>query len=99
MILIGAIGKLILRKYLEDNNIKFEFEYQAGKYDEMDFSINNEIVEVKTSRYDNTGFQRLNLLYSEDQFQAELKKNFIYCVQIFINGYNRRTKMLDNIFV
>jgi len=95
MILIGTIGQLILKKYLEENKIVFDFEYQAGQYDEMDFSINNEIVEVKTSGYGQGGFNRLNLLYSEDQFRAGLNKNFAYCVQIFINGYNRQAKILD----
>jgi len=56
MILIGTIGQLVLKKYLEENKIVFDFEYQAGQYDEMDFSINNEIVEVKISGYDQKGF-------------------------------------------
>ena len=95
MILVGTIGQLVLKKYLEENNVVFNFEYQAGKYDEMDFSINNKIVEVKTSGYDKKGFKWLNLLYSEDQFRSGLSKNFAYCVQIFVNGYNRKTKVLD----
>lgn len=97
MVFIGTIGQLVLKKYLEDNNVEFEYQYQAGQYDDMDFSINNEIVEVKTSGYDNIGFQRLNLLYSEDQFKAGLSKKFIYCVQIFINGYDRKEKMLNDV--
>ena len=68
--------------------------YQAGKYDAMDFSINNEIVEIKTSGYDTRGFNNLNLLYSEDQFQAGKAKGFMYCVQIFINGYDRSNKLI-----
>jgi len=40
-------------------------------------------------------FKGLNLLYSEDQFRSGLNKNFAYCVQIFVNGYNRKTKILD----
>ena len=37
MILIGTIGQLIFKEYLEKKNIVFEFEFQAGKYDGMDF--------------------------------------------------------------
>ena len=40
MILIGTIGQLIFKEYLEMKNITYKFEYQAGKYDDMDFSIN-----------------------------------------------------------
>lgn len=95
MILIGTIGQLIFKEYLESNNIEFEFEYQAGNYDAMDFSINNEIVEIKTSGYDIRGFNHLNLFYSEDQLQAGITKGFKYCVQIFINGYIRADRLLD----
>jgi len=94
MILIGTIGQLIFKKFLESRNVKFDFEYQAGNYDAMDFSINNEIVEIKTSGYDNRGYKHLNLLYSEDQLQAVIAKGFKYCVQIFINGYNRADRLL-----
>ena len=94
MILIGTIGQLIFKEYLEMKNITYKFEYQAGKYDDMDFSINSEIVEIKTSGYDSQGFNNLNLLYSEDQFQTGKAKSFKYCVQIFINGYNRNKKLI-----
>ena len=94
MILIGTIGQLIFKEYLEKKNIVFEFEYQAGKYDCMDFSINKEIIEIKTSGYGMRGFNNLNLLYSDDQFQAGIAKGFKYCVQIFINGYKRKDKLI-----
>ena len=94
MILIGTIGQLMFKKFLESRNINFDFEYQAGKYDAMDFSINNDIVEIKTSGYDYRGYKHLKLLYSEDQLQAGIDKGFKYCVQIFINGYNRADKLL-----
>ena len=93
MILIGTIGQLMFKNYLEDNGIDFEFEFQAGKYDEMDFSISDEIVEIKTSGFEGN-YLSLNLLYSEDQFRAGMAKNFKYCVQIFINGYNRKEKLI-----
>lgn len=94
MIIIGTIGQLIFKSFLKSRNVQFDFEYQAGKYDIMDFSINNEIVEIKTSGYDYKGYKHLNLFYSEDQLQAGIAKGFKYCVQIFINGYNRADKLL-----
>lgn len=94
MILIGTVGQLILKKYLEDNNIKFESEFQAGEYDKKDFEINEKIIEVKCSGYDDK-YQHLNLLYAKDQFHSGIKKGFVYCIQIFINGYNRSTQMID----
>ena len=94
MIVIGTIGQLIFKKLLENRNINFEFEYQAGRYDNMDFKINNDIVEIKTSGYDYKGYKHLNLLYSQDQLNAGIKKDFKYCVQIFINGYDRTNRVL-----
>ncbi len=94
MILIGTIGQLIFKEYLEEKGVEFDFEYQAGEYDIMDFSINNEIVEIKTSGYGPRGYNHLNIFYAEDQFQAGIVKGFKYCVQIFINGYIRKDKLL-----
>jgi len=94
MILIGTIGQLIFREYITEQNIPFEFEYQAGQYDLMDFKLGGDIVEIKTSGYDSS-FQHLNLLYSQDQFSTGLKKKFKYCVQMFVNGYLKNTKLLD----
>jgi hypothetical protein len=94
MILLGTIGQLIFKKYLDVNNIKYNFEYQAGKFDEIDFEVGGDIYEIKTSGFIGD-FSRLNLLYSEGQFQRGMKKNYAYCVQIFIDGYNRFDKLLD----
>jgi hypothetical protein len=94
MILIGTIGQLVFKDFLVANNIKFDFEFQAGQYDIMDFKLNEDIVEIKTSGYD-TGFIHLNLLYSSDQFEAGMHKGFKYCIQLFINGYSRTTKLLN----
>lgn len=94
MILIGTIGQLVFKEYLELNNVKFDFEYQAGHYDAMDFKLNEDIVEIKTSGYD-TSFIHLNLLYSADQFEAGMHKGFNYCIQLFVNGYSRVTKLLN----
>ena len=94
MILIGTIGQLIFKKFLIQNKIKHEFEYQAGKFDSFDFKINDKIFEIKTSGYNNE-FHKLNLLYSKDQYNDELKKDFFCCIQIFINGYNKINKTID----
>ena len=94
MILIGSIGQLVFKKFLEKNNVKFEFEFQAGKYDKMDFKINGKIIEIKCSGFDEQ-YHYLNLLYAKDQLYNGLQKKFEYCVQIFINGYERSSKMLN----
>ena len=59
MILIGTIGQLIFKKFLDKENIDHKFEYQAGQYDNFDFTINNKIFEIKTSGY-NVNYKRLN---------------------------------------
>ena len=55
MILIGTLGELVFKKYLEGNNQAYEMEFQAGKFDSFDFIINNKIIEIKTSGYDKDG--------------------------------------------
>jgi len=95
MILIGTLGQLIFKKFLEDNSISFDFEFQAGKYDKKDFMVNKSILEIKCSGYNDT-FSHMNLFYAKDQFDSGCTKNFQYCVQIFINGYDKMTKLLDH---
>ena len=96
MIWIGSIGELLLKKNLKENINYFEFQFQAGEYDKFDFCVNNKIIDVKTSGFeDSKGHKYLNLLYAEDQFDAGLRKNYEYCVQIFINGYQRQARLLD----
>jgi len=94
MILIGTIGQLIFKKFLEEQNIEFSFEFQAGKYDQMDFTVNNKIIEIKCSGFGEK-YNQMNLLYAEDQLGRGILKQFAYCVQLFINGYDRKTKLLD----
>ena len=94
MILIGTIGQLIFSKFLVANNINHEYEYQAGKYDSFDFKIQNKIFEIKTSGYD-ISYKNLNLLYSKDQYKTGRKKNFYCCIQIFINGYDKKNKKIN----
>ena len=96
MILIGTIGQLLFKEYVTEQKVPFEFEYQAGSYDAMDFKLGQDIVEIKTSGYeDNVGFEYLNLLYNKDQFDGGIRKGFKYCVLLFINGYSRKTKLLN----
>lgn len=94
MILIGTIGQLIFKKYLEENKINYYYQFQAGQYDNFDFEIAGKKYEIKTSGY-NDSFLKLNLLYSHDQYIAGENKGFSYCVQIFINGKDINTGMVD----
>lgn len=94
MILVGTVGQLIFKKFLEDNNISFDYELQAGNYDNFDFILNDDIFEIKTSGYFGS-FNMLNLLYSQDQYMAGLSKGFKYCVQIFIDGLDDKTRLVD----
>lgn len=96
MITIGTLGQLGFRKILDSIGIKnYTYQMQAGEYDDFDFMIDGKICEIKTSGFDGTGWERLNLLYSEDQFTTGLKKEFSYCFQLFINGYDRTNRLLD----
>ena len=93
MILIGSIGELMFQQFLEINNVKYDFEFQAGQYDDMDFQIGYDKIEIKTSAFADS-YKHLNLLYSESQFTVAKVKNFKYCVQIFINGLCQKTKKI-----
>ena len=94
MILVGTVGQLIFKKFLEDNHIPFDYELQAGNYDNFDFILNDDIFEIKTSGYFGS-FNMLNLLYSRDQYMSGLSKGFKYCVQIFIDGLDDKTRLVD----
>ncbi len=94
MILIGTIGQLCFKEFLDKNNIVYNYEFQAGKYDNYDFEINGKIVEVKTSGYKDT-YLNYNLQYNVEQYYNEIFKNYYACVQIFINGYDRQNKIFD----
>ena len=39
MILIGTIGQLVFKKFLDQESITYDFEFQAGKFDEFDFKV------------------------------------------------------------
>lgn len=96
MITLGTIGQLVFRDYLMSQGVKFEFQFQAGKYDDFDFKINDRVIEVKTSGYENPSrWKALNGIYNVDQHRNSLRKNFYCFVQIFINGYDKKTKALD----
>ena len=93
-ILVGAIGQLIFELLLKSKNIIYKHEYQAGNFDQFDFKVNDCIIDIKTSSYYNS-YSYLNLLYEESQYQSGLKKGYDYCVQIFINGKNKDTGLVD----
>ena len=95
MIVIGTIGELIFEQYLKGKEIEYEYEDEIhrsleyiSKY-EKDFKYNNDIIEIKTSGYDKAGYEHLNLLYSQDQYDSGIRKGFDKCVLIFVNGYDR----------
>lgn len=94
MIIVGSIGQLLFEEYLQENNCDYEMEFQAGRYDQYDFFVNNKIIDVKTSGFDNS-YTYLNLLYTEEQYNTGLRKGYELIVQIFINGYNKNTRLLD----
>lgn len=96
MITIGTVGQLVFKKYLESNKVPFEFQLQYGKYDDYDFKIKNEIVEVKSSGYKNTDeWMKLNGIYNASQLEQALAKNYHCSVQIFLNGYDKVNKLFN----
>jgi len=94
MILIGSLGQIMFKHILDNQKINYEFQFQAGNYDLYDFKINNDIIEIKTSGYNNY-FNNLNLLYANDQYIQGISKNYSYCVQQFLNGHDISSKLLD----
>jgi hypothetical protein len=96
MIALGTVGQLVFRDYLSSQNVNFEFEYQAGKFDNFDFRIDERIIEVKTSGFDDSiGWSHLNAIYNHEQLLAAQKKNIFASVQIFTNGYSPLTRVFD----
>jgi len=96
MITIGTIGQLVFKKYLETNKIEFEFQLQYGKYDDYDFKINNQIIEVKSSGYKNPDeWMKLNGIYNASQLEQAIAKEYFCSVQIFLNGYDKVNKLFN----
>ena len=96
MITIGTIGQLVFKKFLETNNVPFEFQLQYGKYDDYDFKIENEIVEVKSSGYKNSDeWMKLNGIYNASQLEQAIAKKYYCSVQIFLNGYDKVNKLFN----
>ena len=92
MIIVGTIGELIFQEYLHELKIEHDMEFQSGDFDDKDFLIKDKIIEIKTSGF-TSEYKHLNLLYSEDQYQRALTK-YDYCVQIFINGMDSKSKLV-----
>ena len=99
MIAMGTIGQLAFKQFLELNQVDFEFQLQAGKFDDFDFVINGKIVEIKTSGYGKgSGWKDLNAIYNSSQLKQAVSKKYFCSVQVFVNGYHRSDKTfnLDN---
>lgn len=96
MITIGTLGQLVFKKYLESNKVQFEFQLQYGKYDDYDFKIKNEIVEIKSSGYKYADeWMKLNGIYNASQLEQALAKKYHCSVQIFLNGYDKVNKLFN----
>jgi hypothetical protein len=96
MIQIGTVGQMLFRGFLDENNASYEFQLQAGKYDDFDFVIGNRIIEIKTSGFkDPSGWKSLNGIYNASQLRSAKQKQYYCSVQIFVNGYDKATKMFD----
>lgn len=96
MIALGTLGQLVFKSYLEVNNIPFQFQLQYGKYDDYDFIINDNIVEVKSSGYQYPNeWTRLNAIYNASQLERARARQYYCSVQLFLNGYDRSSKLLD----
>jgi hypothetical protein len=96
MITVGTVGQLVFKKYLEANNIEFDFQLQYGKYDDYDFKINNRIVEVKSSGYKKPDeWRKLNGIYNASQLEQAIAKKYFCSVQIFLNGYDKVNKLFN----
>ena len=96
MITIGTLGQLVFKKYLESKNVPFEFQLQYGKYDDYDFKIKNEIVEVKSSGFRNPDeWMKLNGIYNASQLEQAIAKKYYCSVQIFLNGYDKVNKLFN----
>jgi len=96
MITIGTVGQLVFKKYLDSNKTPFEFQLQYGKFDDYDFKIKNEIVEVKSSGYKNPDdWLKLNGIYNASQLEQAILKKYFCSVQIFLNGYDKVNKLFN----
>ena len=96
MITMGTMGQLVFKEYLESNNTPFEFQLQYGKYDDYDFKIKNEIVEVKSSGYKKPDeWMNLNGIYNASQLEQAIAKKYFCSVQIFLNGYDKVNKLFN----
>lgn len=84
MIELGTLGQLIFKQYLDLEGLNYDFEFQAGNYDDKDFQVGDRIVEIKTSGYsEESGYLNLNAIYNHNQMQhAERKKYFSSCSSI-----------------
>ncbi|MCF7931395.1 MAG: hypothetical protein K9L02_07795 [Acholeplasmataceae bacterium] len=92
MILISCIGELVFQRYLDSNSIKYTFIDPS--FSGKEIKINDKIVEIRTSGYDND-FSRLNFIYAVDQYDQSVNKGIDYVLQIFIKGYKQQSHIFD----
>jgi len=96
MIALGTIGQIVFKTFLEMRNIEHQFQMQAGKFDDFDFVIGNKIIEVKTSGHGGgDSWKQLNAIYNSSQLKFAIKKNYFCSVQIFIDGYNKSSRVFN----
>lgn len=96
MITMGTVGQLMFKSYLESKKIPFSFQLQFGKYDDYDFTINDRIVEVKSSGYKKLDdWRKLNGIYNASQLELALNKKYFCSVQMFLNGYDKVNKLFN----
>jgi hypothetical protein len=96
MIVLGTIGQLVFKEFLETNKVPFQFQLQYGKFDDYDFKIRNEIVEVKSSGYKKPDeWMKLNGIYNASQLEQAIAKKFYCSVQVFLNGYDKVNKLFN----
>ena len=96
MIELGTLGQLIFKQYLDQEGLIYDFEFQAGNYDDKDFQVGESIVEIKTSGYsEKDGYSNLNAIYNHNQMQHAERKNISLVVQVFVNGYSKSAKTFN----
>ena len=96
MIQLGTLGQLIFKQYLDQEGLIYDFEFQAGKYDDKDFQVGKSIIEIKTSGYQNqSDYLNLNAIYNYNQMQHAERKNISLVAQVFVNGYFKLEKTFN----
>jgi len=88
--LAGEVGRLALRKYLDDNNIQYEEDTHIGSKDDFDFIVNGKNVSLKTQLVNYAPKEQWRCEVNEQQLdnpcdfhlfaKAHLKENKVWLV-------------------